>query len=255
MKKIVLAAIILSVFQSCITKKGTIYMQNESYPASIKTSFPFEPIIKSDNILNIVVSGDNPQAASVFNIVAMNKNLNSDKNFLTPTNVTYLVDNNGEIEMPVIGKIKVEGLKKSELISILKKKISPFVENPVLYISILNYRVYVTGEVNRPGEQKLENGERVTLLEALSKAGDLTINGNRKKVKVIRENNGLTTINTLDLTKPEFINSDFYFLQQNDVVYIEPNRAKIGINSITPLATIMSIVATGISLYVLTSRL
>lgn len=246
---------ILLVFQSCVTSKNTLYVQSESYPVSVRAMYPFEPVIKNDNLLNIVVSGDNPEAGAIFNLVSLNKNINSDKSINTPTNVTYLVDNDGNIEMPLLGKIHVEGLKKSELEALLKAKIGQYMSNPILFIRIINYRLYVLGEVNRGGEQRLDGGERTTLLEALSRAGDLTINGNRKKVKVIREVDGKTTINTLDLTNPSFIESNFYYLQQNDVVYVEPNKAKINTTSIGPFATALSIVASSLSLYVLLSNL
>lgn len=255
MTKIVSALALLLVFESCITAKNTIYMQSSSYPISVKTTIPFEPTIKSDNILSITVSGDNPEAAAVFNLVTLNKNISSDKSINTPTNVTYLVDNEGFITMPLIGKIHVAGLKKSELETLLKARISDYLANPILYIRILNYRLYVVGEVNKSGEQKLENGERTTLIEALSRAGDLTINGNRKRIKVIREIDGTTTINTVDLTQPDFIKSEYYYLQQNDVVYVEPNQAKINSSSLVPYATALSIIASTITVYFLVKKL
>lgn len=254
MKYIVYCFGIALFFQSCITPKNTLYVQSEKYPVSVRNTNPFEPVIKSDNILNIVVAGDNPEAAAVFNLVTLNKNINVDKSVNTPTNVTYLVDNEGNIEMPLIGKVHVEGLKKSELEVVLKERISKYINNPILFIRILNYRLNVLGEVNRGGEQKLES-ERTTIIEAISRAGDLTINGNRKKIKVFREIDGVTTINTIDITNPEFIKSDFYYLQQNDVVYVEPNNAKIKTSSIAPYATVLSVVASSITLYLLLERL
>ena len=255
MKKIILIIIASLLLQSCITSKNTLYLQSNRYPVEVRTTFPFEPVIKSDNVLNITVSGDNPEAAAVFNLVTLNKNINTDKSVNTPTNVTYLVDNDGNIEMPLIGKVHVEGLKKSELEAILKSRISKYIDNPILFVRILNYRLYVLGEVNRGGEQKLDGGERTTIIEAISRAGDLTINGNRKRVKVIREIDGVTTINNVDITKPDFIKSDFYYLQQNDVVYVEPNKARIATTSITPFSTTLSIIASTITVYLLLEKL
>jgi len=134
-------------------------------------------------------------------------------------------------------------------------KLEKYIDNPILFVRILNYRYYVTGEVNRPGEQQLEGGERVTLMEALSKAGDLSINGNRKKIKIIRQEKDFTSINIVDITKPDFLNSEFYYLQQNDVVYVEPNKAKITTSGISPIATTFSIVASAITLFLLIDRL
>lgn len=255
MKKILFIPFLFFLLQSCITSKNTLYVQSEKYPVIVQTKFPFEPVIKSDNVLNITVSGDNPEAAAVFNLVTLNKNINTDKSVNTPTNVTYLVDNDGNIEMPLIGKVHVEGLKKSELELVLKSRISKYINNPILFVRILNYRLYVLGEVNRGGEQKLDSGERTTIIEAISRAGDLTINGNRKKVKIIREIDGITTINNVDITNPDFIKSDFYYLQQNDVVYVEPNKTKIRATSITPFSTTLSIIASAVTVYLLLEKL
>lgn len=254
MKYFVLFFLFLSLY-SCITPRDTIYLQSDSYPLSVNSSEPFEPIIKKDNVLSITVSADNHDAVSIFNIVANTRNLNTNSGFTTPTFVTYLVDNYGNIEFPVIGRIKVDGLKKSELEAFLLKELSKYVDNPSVFIRIINYRYYVLGEVNMSGEQKVLDGERVTLLEALSKAGDLTINGNRKKIKIIRQKNNTVTTSLVDITKPDFISSEFYYLQQNDIVYVEPNRTKIAVNGISPIATTFSIVTGAITLFLLIDRL
>ena len=223
---------------------------------NVKSSIPFEPTIKCDNVLNILVSSESPQAAQDFNLIIASRNISSSSSAFTQlSNVTYLVDNFGFIDFPVVGKIKVDGLKKSELEILLKDKLEKYIDKPVLFVRILNYRYYVTGEVNRPGEQQLDGGERVTLMEALSKAGDLSINGNRKKIKIIRQEKDFTSINLVDITKPDFLNSEFYYLQQNDVVYVEPNKAKITTSGISPIATTFSIVASAITLFLLIDRL
>jgi polysaccharide export outer membrane protein len=254
MRSVFILALFALFFQSCITRKGTVYVQSKNYPFTLNNSKPFELTIKNDNILNILVTCDNPQSASVFNLVTVNRNITSNINNTTTSNVTYLVDNDGNIEFPLVGKLKVAGLKKSEFEDLIKSKLAKYIENPVVFVRVLNFRFYVLGEVNRSGEQILNDGERVTLLEALTKAGDLTINGNRKKVKLIRESNGATTINQIDITNPDFINSDFYYLQQNDIVYVEPNKAKISTNAISPIATVFSFVTGALTLYLLIDR-
>ncbi len=246
----------LILCQSCITPTSTIYLQSKKFPLNVKSSVPFEPTIKSDNVLNILVSSESPLAAQDFNLIIASRNISSSSSAFTQlSNVTYLVDNAGFIDFPVIGRIHVAGLKKYELELLLKSKLVKYIDNPVLFIRILNYRYYVTGEVNRPGEQLLDGGERVTLLEALTKAGDLGINGNRKKIKIIRENIDGTTISLVDITKPDFMSSEFYYLQQNDVVYVEPNKARIATTGISPIATTFSIVASAITLFFLIDRL
>jgi polysaccharide export outer membrane protein len=255
MKYLFVFLFFLFSLQSCITPKGTIYMQSKNFPYSITSTEPFEPIIKKDNILSITVSAENLQSIAIFNLVGNYRNLSTDNAFSNLSNITYLVDNYGFIDFPIIGKIKADGLKKSELEKLIISKISEFVENPSVYIRITNYRYYVLGEVNISGEQKLLDGERVTLLEALSKAGDLTIYGNRKKIKIIRQKDNVFTTSIVDITKPDFIGTEFYYLQQNDIIYVEPGKAKISVYGISPIATTFSIVASAITLFLLIDRL
>jgi polysaccharide export outer membrane protein len=255
MRYIFIFSLFILSLQSCITPKSTIYLQSKSYPFSITSTEPFEPIIKKDNILSITVSAENLESVSIFNLVGSYRNLGSNKELNTLSNITYLVDNYGYIDFPVIGKIKADGLKKSELETLLLSKISDYVEDPKVYIRIVNYRYYVLGEVNLSGEQKLADGERVTLLEAISRAGDLTINGNRKKIKIVRQKDNVFTTSIVDITNPNFISSEFLYLQQNDIIYVEPNRTKIAVTGISPIATTFSIITGAISLFILIDRL
>ena len=141
----------------------------------------------------------------------------------------YLVDNNGYINFPVVGKLKVAGLTKTECQDLILEKIRPFMaesENPVVTVIMSSYSVSVLGEVNRPGSFQVGR-EKITILEALSQAGDLTIYGVRDKVKLIREDaTGKKEIHTLDLTDANIVTSPYYYLQQNDIVYVEPNKVK-----------------------------
>lgn len=151
---------------------------------------------------------------------------------------TYLIDTNGFIEFPVIGKIKLAGQTKTDAVKALENKIREYITNPAVNLRILNYKISVIGEVNKPGSYKISS-ERITLLEALSQAGDLTIYGKRNNLLLIREIDSKMTYNRIDITKADFINSDFYYLSQNDVIVVEPNKTKINSSVIGPNSSVI----------------
>ena len=139
----------------------------------------------------------------------------------------YLVDNEGKINFPVLGELKVGGLTKREAEQLIIDKLKPYIkETPIVTVRMVNYKISVLGEVARPGTFTISN-EKVNLLEALAMAGDMTVWGVRDNVKLIREGaDGKQKIVTLDLNKAETILSPYYWLQQNDIVYVTPNKAK-----------------------------
>ena len=139
----------------------------------------------------------------------------------------YLVDNEGNINFPVLGELKLGGLTKREAEQLIIDKLKPYMkETPIVTVRMVNYKISVIGEVTRPGTFTISN-EKVNLLEALAMAGDMTVYGLRDNVKLIREDaNGKQQIVTLDLNKAETILSPYYWLQQNDIVYVTPNKAK-----------------------------
>jgi polysaccharide export outer membrane protein len=150
----------------------------------------------------------------------------------------YLVDPAGNIEMPVIGSMRVSGLTRTELISEVKGKLKPHIKDPVVHIRLLNFKVTVLGDVRSPGTFTIPN-ERISILEAIGIAGDLNITAIRKNVLVIREIDNVKTSYRLDLTSSSVLNSPVYYLKQNDVVYVEPNRAQRNSASINSRAGIL----------------
>jgi polysaccharide export outer membrane protein len=136
-----------------------------------------------------------------------------------------LVTSEGNIEFPVIGTIHLAGLTRTQAIDLLKEKLALYIVNPTISLRILNFRITVLGEVRTPGTFTIPN-ERITLLEALGVAGDLLITGERQNILVIRDEDGKRKEYRLDLTQESLFSSPVYYLQQNDVVYVEPNRAK-----------------------------
>lgn len=210
-------------FTSCANKKDIVYFQQDSL--TLNTSYDVKTLkLQSGDILTISVSADDIRATEPFNQTnAYQVGTMQNTNPFIPT---YTIDNNGEIDFPKIGKIKLAGLTRLEAIELLKSNIGKYIVNPGVNLNIRNFRVTVLGEVLKPGSYLIEN-DRVSILEALGLAGDLTINGVRQNVLVIREHNGIKEEFRIDLTNREALNSPVYFLQQNDVIYVEPNGAKV----------------------------
>jgi polysaccharide export outer membrane protein len=166
---------------------------------------------------------------------------------------TYLIDHTGFIEFPLLGNIKLAGLTRTAATSLLKDKISEYVKDPIVNLELKNFRVTVLGEVTRPGVYQVNN-ERITLLEALGLAGDMTIFGERKNVLVVREKDGKKSYTRIDLTSDEIFKSPVYYLSQNDVVYIEPNKTKVRQSKTSSTGVIISIVGVLLSVTTLLIR-
>lgn len=191
----------------------------------------YDARIMPKDLLTIVVSCTNPELAIPFNLtVASNAGMAaSSSSYVTtqPTLQAYLVDNNGNINFPVLGELKLGGLTKKEAERLIIDKLKAYMkEIPIVTVRMVNYKISVIGEVTRPGTFTISN-EKVNLLEALAMAGDMTVYGLRDNVKLIREDaNGKQQIVTLNLNNAETILSPYYWLQQNDIVYVTPNKAK-----------------------------
>ncbi len=225
----------LIMFSACTTQKTLTYFQGIDNPEVAKAvSQHFNSHgdirISAGDALIIIVTALDPNAVAPFNMpAAIYSSPSSDVIHTTPMLIHYMVDSTGCIDFPVLGKIKLAGKTKSEAIAYLEGKISASVKDPVVTINFLNFNVSVLGEVNRPGRFQVQ-AERMTVIEAIAQAGDLTPYGKRNTVKVIREENGQLHFGTLDLNSPEIFSSPFYYLQQNDLVYVEPNGVR-AINS------------------------
>ena len=191
----------------------------------------YDARIMPKDLLTIVVSCTNPELAIPFNLtVASNAGMAaSSSSYVTtqPTLQAYLVDNDGNINFPVLGELKLGGLTKKEAERLVIDKLKAYMkEIPIVTVRMVNYKISVIGEVTRPGTFTISN-EKVNLLEALAMAGDMTVYGLRDNVKLIREDaNGKQQIITLNLNNAETILSPYYWLQQNDIVYVTPNKAK-----------------------------
>ncbi|WP_225036330.1 polysaccharide biosynthesis/export family protein [Winogradskyella sp. SM1960] len=224
---LIISILALIIATSCSSRKDFIYFQDEPLSEGQLSPEPTEIIYKPDDILTINVTGSDPATVMPFNLPVVShntSNLTSAQGSLTQQ--TYLIDYNGNIEFPVFGTLKVEGLTRSELTTLLTDRISTMAKDPIVNVRLANFTITVLGEVSNPGTFTMQD-ERVTILEALGYANDLTIFGKRKTVKLIREVEGKKKFANIDLTSINSVNSPVYYLQQNDVIYVEPNNAKI----------------------------
>jgi polysaccharide export outer membrane protein len=226
-----LVAFSLLLLMSCSSSKNVAYIQNSDTVDFSRSGVLYDARILPKDILMITVNTVNPEASAPFNLMVSATLRASSSQSLSSNRAlqTYLVDNDGCIEFPVVGTLKVGGLTKSECEQLIHDKIRRFLnaeENPIVTVRMSNYKISVLGEVSRPGMFTVGN-EKINIFEALAQAGDLTIYGVRDRVKLIRENErGQKEIYTLNLNDADIINSPYYYLQQNDIIYVEPNKVK-----------------------------
>jgi polysaccharide biosynthesis/export protein len=226
--KYLLIAGIFPLLFSCANSKKTVLF-NELTQASIKSQVEdLEPVIQKNDLLSIMVSSINPEATVIFN----NPNITAAQSTTAAGNTNnvagYLVNQDGYIQFPVLGNIKAAGLSKKQLKDNITKGLADgkLLIDPIVNVRYLNYKVTVIGEVGHPSVINVPN-EKISLLEALGLAGDMTIYGRRDNVLVIRETEGLKTFQRINLNTNEIFTSPFYYLKSNDIVYVETNKNKI----------------------------
>lgn len=248
--------LMLAVLPSCTTQKKLSYFSKVTAASADSINKHFnqmhEARIVAGDMLIITVSGLDPLAVAPFNQPVISYSApGSDDIYSTPSLQSYLVDIDGNITFPVLGDIKLAGKTKSEAINYLKERLEPFLKDPIITIKFLNYKITVIGEVARPGQYTINN-ERVTVLDALGLAGDMTPYGKRNTVLITRENNGKLEFARLNLNSDELFTSPYYFLQQNDVVYVEPNSVRaiasqnisLYLSMITTLGSLATVILT-----------
>lgn len=226
------------LFVSCDTYKNVVYMQDAGVAIGFndndKALRP-DATLKPGDLLTITVNSNTPEASQPFNLPLVPGGEGMNSYGISKTSISggagiqnYLIDIDGNLVFPVLGKLHVAGIKKNELINLLKNKIYPFYmkEEPIITVRFANYKVSILGEVNRPGAYDVNN-EKLDLFEAVAIAGDLTIYGRRDNVLLVRENEkGVRTTYRIDLRDKRIIDSPFFYLQQNDILYIQPNNPR-----------------------------
>lgn len=236
---------------SCNAYKKVPYLQGSEYIDLAKEETPlYDARIMPKDLLTITVNTSDPQVAIPFNLTVANQ---SGKNSNASSSLQqYLVDNKGNVDFPVLGTLHIGGLTKSQAENLIKGKLKAYIkEDPIVNVRMVNYKISVMGEVASPGTFTITN-EKVNIMEALAMAGDMTVYGRRDNVKLIREDaRGQRQVIPLNMNDASILRSPYYYLQQNDIVYVTPNKAKAknaGISNsttiwFTVLGTLVSLVS------------
>ena len=237
--------LVIMMATSCVSKKNVIYFQDDAI-INNELLKNYAPKIQSDDILNITVNALDAATAMPFNLY-QGSQANSTRS------ISYFVDNQGNITFPVLGKIGVAGLTTNELKDKLIVELEAYIKQPIVNIRLENFRVSILGEVKSPGSFNLEN-EKVSIPEAIAMAGDLSIQGKRKNILLIRKNGENIESIRLDLTDKSIFKSPYYYLAQNDIVYVEPNKAKVNSSAIGTTSSLIGITSAILSLFLLITR-
>lgn len=240
--KPMIVAATVAMLASCGTTKDVPYFQNSENVDLSSSSYLYDARIMPKDQLTITVSTINDEAAAPFNMtVPTPYTVGQRSSYSQAMLQSYLVDNNGKINFPIVGELTVGGLTKAEAEAMIAQRIQPYIneaERPIVTVRMTGYQISVIGEVSRPGTFTVSR-EKITVLEALAQAGDLTIWGQRKNVQLIREDaNGQKSIHIIDLTDANLINSPYYYMQQNDVIYVTPNKVKAQNSSVGSMTTL-----------------
>lgn len=243
-----LAVVAVSLAVSCTSAKDILYFQNIENVRPEKIDAMYEPVISKDDKLQIIISGPDKTVVTPYNFTLsdmMNGGMTASSSV-----VPYLVDSNGNIDMPGLGCIHVEGMRRADLVNhittILKDR--GLVKDPVVSVSFLNYKVTVLGEVRNPGTYTV-GSERVTILQALGMAGDLLITAERSDIILIRDEDGVQTHFKIDLRDGNLLNSPYYYMHQNDVLYVPQSASRIaqGTTATSIWSTVLSSITTMIA--------
>ena len=215
----------------CVSSKKVTYFQEKKGIEMEQTLVNFEPTLQIGDVLTIIVSSLIPEAAIPFNIYETQGNA-------LPRPLPYIVNADGEINFPAIGKIKVAQLTTKQVMNVLHKKLLPYLNDPIVNVRLTNFKVTIIGEVRTPGSYTIIN-ERITIIEAIGLAGDLTIQGKRDAVTIIRERNGKRVMIPIDLTSKKLFSSPYYYLAQNDIIYVAPNKTRINSSGVGSNTTVI----------------
>ena len=223
----ILGALLLA---SCATNKRAAYIQQvqTDIPTAIEQDYQIR--IKPLDRLTVTINSKDPELAAPFNAASSYNSLNGLSSYSSSSNGNLqilTVDKEGKIQLPIIGEIDCDGLTRHELAKKIENTIreNGMVHEPIVLIQFADVKFSVLGEVARPGQFSITK-DRISLFDALAMAGDLTIYGQRENVALIREENGMRTVHYFDLKNPDILTSPYFYLQQDDVVYVTPNKYK-----------------------------
>jgi len=255
-KFIALLALVAVVSSSCVTQKRMTYLREVTAQSADSVNRHFVPsaevTIKPGDAITIFVSALDQDAVAPYNVPTVSFNdPTSTQVKSTPMLLTYRVDENGDVEMPVLGKLHVEGLVRAEVELLVKTELERHVVNPMVQVNLVNAKVSVLGEVARPGTVNISNG-RLTILEALAAVGDMTPYGRRDNLLISREVDGKMEFARIDMTSQDLLTSPYYYLQQNDVIYVSPNKVRaissanlsLWLSTVSTLASAATVIVT-----------
>lgn len=224
--------LLLGLFVSCASSKKINYFQDEKdEPITQQDIINYAPNIQYGDMLNINVTSIEPELAIPFNVFEIQENR-------LVRQIPYLVNADGSINFPILGRIKVNELTTKEVTSLIHELLVPYLKDPMVSVQIINFKISVLGEVANPGSYSIQN-ERINIPEALALAGDLTIYGKRKTITLIREQNNKREFIDIDITKKDLFSSPHYYLSQNDILYVESNKTRVNSSKVGPNTSII----------------
>jgi polysaccharide export outer membrane protein len=250
MKAGMLLVLLLQLFSSCVNPRKAIYFNDLKDSALFSDVEPPEHVIRRNDLLSITVNSQNPDASRMFNLSNETKVRASTPSGDVVEPAGYLVDKEGVIQFLLLGNIRAEGLTKKQLQETIRQQLirQKLLVDPIVDVRLLNFKVTVLGEVGRPTVLTVPN-EKITLLEALGLAGDITIYAKKNNVLLIREEQGQRKTTRLNLNAADFFNSPYYHLRANDIVYVEPNRARVA--SASRLNQLLPTIISGLSIAII----
>jgi polysaccharide export outer membrane protein len=252
----ILQVFIFFAFVSCSPTRNIVYLSDlkvGEYSEEIKNRT--DPKIQPDDVLSITVSSLNPESNLLFNSGVL-QTLGTTNSTPTTSRASegYLVDQKGTINFPVLGRVELAGLSKEQATDKMTAEIKKSVKNPIVNLRFLNFKVTVIGEVNKPSTFTVSS-ERLNIIEALGLAGDLTAYGRRENILIIREQNGIRSTSRVNLASKDILNSRSFYLQQNDIVYVEPVKTRaIQTSAGASYLPILSLVISTLSILLLAFR-
>ena len=254
MKNIFFLLFSLVLLASCSSRKEIVYFQNAEKLDNMKSLMEFEPVIEVNDILSINVSSLNDEVVEPFQMNLGNQQSGGGGRSQSQAVQGYLVDIDGNIQFPVLGKIPVANKSRSELETYLTNEIKAYVTDAVVAVRIINFRVIVLGEAGSQTVVPVEN-ERMSIPELFASVGGITYDGKRKNILVIRETDGVRSVGRVDITSADVFSNPYYYLKQNDIVYVEPSYRKVkSAGFITSYTGLISLGTTIIGLMFLFSR-
>ena len=248
-RQICVLALVAITAASCVTQKQLTYLRDvdASKVESINASFQSqsETVLRNGDAITVFITALDQEAVTPYNLPAAVYAIpGSDQVQVTPALQYYVIDANGDVTLPVMGAVHVAGLTSTGAAQAIRAQLEQQVVSPAVQVRLINAKVSVLGEVNRPGQIAL-TGERLTILDALAAAGDMTVYGKRDNVLITREVNGKLEAARVDIGSADLYNSPYYYLQQNDVVYVSPNKVRAV--SSTNAGLWLSVVSTALS--------